>query len=318
MSGINCAKVHISTLLGIVEQYQRRSENYPTRLVGAILGSVVAGSGAQQRDAGEEEGTAVAGSGGSYFVDIRHSFPVLHSEVSDQISINSEYYRARMELHRKASSRESVLLGWYSAVLSRDAKPVDPATFAKNGEFIREYFLREASAKGAPFALNLNIAVSATGQITLEAVKYPTGGNSAAVEGCVLPVKIAYGVPEAFAVDLCRESLLAKDPVYDRDGRLLAPLSSWQEYRHNSRERIHSQAALLVERYGEAVTSEPGARQILAKLGLTETTNEDRQDLARNQEEFCRAIDELNKQLSRSDRLLLTQNFLVSPPPNNV
>lgn len=311
MSSITCAKVHIPTLLGIVEQYQRRSENYPIRLIGAILGSVVAGSG-QGGDA--EEGSAGSnGSGASYFVDIRHSFPVLHSEVGDQISINSEYYRARMELHRKASGRESVLLGWYSAVLSRDAKPVDPATFAKNGEFIREYFVREANTKGAPFALHLNIAANATGQITLEVVKYPTGGSSATTaESSALPVQIAYGVPEAFAVDLCRETLLAEDPVHSRDGKLLAPLSNWQAYRHNSRELIHSQATLLAEHSGEAA-GEQAARQILSKLGLTEATNEDRQDLARNQEEFCRAIDELNKQLSRSDRLLLTQNFLVSP-----
>lgn len=195
MAIITSARVHASTLLGIMEQYQRRSENYPVRLIGAILGSVAPVSEPENTD---------ALSGSHYVAEIRHSFPVPHSEFGDQISINSEYYKACMELHRKSSGRDSVLLGWYSVVLTNDhSKPVDSVIFAKNGGFIRDYFIREASIKGAPFALNLNVSLDQAGQVTLEVFKHSSSvsrdsSTTAPPEASLLPNKVIYGVPEAF------------------------------------------------------------------------------------------------------------------------
>lgn len=191
-------RIQAAATLSISEQYQRRSENCPVRLVGAILGTVKPIS---------EETSSGAASLNQFVAEFRHSFPVPHSEFNEQVSINTEYYRSRMELHKKAFPRDSVLLGWYT-IQQEGALPknMTAATFEKNGEFIRDAFTRETGATGAPLTLNLSIVIGSNGTIKYEV--FSCGSNnsqnvSTAKLLSPVPFEIIYGMPE---LCLCKNS----------------------------------------------------------------------------------------------------------------
>lgn len=190
------ARIQTATLLSIFEQYQRRSENCPVRLVGAILGSVSSIAG---------EPAAVVSGHLQFVVEIRHAFPVPHSEFGDQVSINSEYYRSRMELHRKCYGRDSALLGWYSIQQENATLPknMDAITFSKNGEFIRDSFARETGSTGAPVTFNLAITITKAGKIdynvlrcdSITARTQPLSGRAAPT---IVPCQLTFGMPELY------------------------------------------------------------------------------------------------------------------------
>jgi hypothetical protein len=193
-------RVQSAALLSIFEQYQRRGENCPARLVGAILGSVTPVS--------EDNVTATQQQQQQFIAEIRHAFPVPHSEFGEQVSINSDYYRTRMELYRKCYGKDSILLGWYSiqqeGVLPKN---MDAATFSKNAEFIRESFAREAGSTGAPVTLNLSITIGTDGKIQhkvlrCESVTSRTAASTIRSPLLAVPSQIAFGVPELYTCTL--------------------------------------------------------------------------------------------------------------------
>lgn len=131
-----------SVLFSIGEIYQRRTEVGPTRIVGALFGS------------------SQMGSGSSGQILINQCFVVPHSEVADQISINSEYYKQRTELHKKCYGNQSVIVGWFS--VSQESAPVSE----KNTIFIGESFGREVAVSGnSCLSAHLDLVISANGII---------------------------------------------------------------------------------------------------------------------------------------------------------
>lgn len=129
-----------SVLFAIGEIYQRRNETVPSRVVGAIFGN-------QSAEAASK-------------IIVSHCFVVPHSEVGDQISINSEYYKQRSELHKKCYGKQSVILGWFS--VTQEGAIISE----KNTQFINDSFGREVLASGqSGFSIHLNIHVSANGVI---------------------------------------------------------------------------------------------------------------------------------------------------------
>lgn len=131
-----------SVLFSIGEIYQRRTESGPTRIVGALFGS------------------SQMGSGSSAQIQINHCFVVPHSEVADQISINSEYYKQRTELHKKCYGNQSMIVGWFS--VSQDSVIISE----KNTTFIGESFGREvAVSSNSCISVHLDLVISANGLI---------------------------------------------------------------------------------------------------------------------------------------------------------
>jgi translation initiation factor 3 subunit F len=130
-----------SVLFAIGEIYQRRSDQSTSRVVGALFGQVQA----------EDDSSSTK-------INVRHCFAVPHSEVGDQISINSEYYKLRSELHRKCYGKDSLIVGWFS-IAEEGAKVSE-----KNTEFINDSFGREVVASSAlPLNVHLSLTIGASG-----------------------------------------------------------------------------------------------------------------------------------------------------------
>lgn len=136
------ATISPSVLFSIGEIYQRRTEAGPTRIVGALFGS------------------SQMSSGSTVQIQINQCFVVPHSEVADQISINSDYYKQRTELHKKCYGNQSVIVGWFS--VSQDSAAVSE----KNTVFIGDSFAREVAVSGnSCFSVHLDLVISADGNI---------------------------------------------------------------------------------------------------------------------------------------------------------
>lgn len=190
-----------AALLSIFEQYQRRSESSPSRLVGVLLGAALPNVEADVGGASVSKSFPLGRSSTvpQYIAEARHCFPVPHSEVGEQVSINVEYLRSRMELHRKCYGKESSILGWFC--ISHDdylPKDLDRASFEKNESFIREFFSREVGLSGAPVSLQLSIRMHSDGAISYEAI-YGDVKNSDGLSKHAVPVEIAFGLPDLYA-----------------------------------------------------------------------------------------------------------------------
>lgn len=163
-----------SVLFSIGEIYQRRTEAGPTRIVGALFGS------------------SQMGSGSSGQILINQCFVVPHSEVADQISINSEYYKQRTELHKKCYGSQSVIVGWFS--VSQDSVTISD----KNTIFIGESFSREVAVSGnSCFSVHLDLVISANGNIkkTVSVANMSTKSSQSDV-----PHSLLFKSNETFAV----------------------------------------------------------------------------------------------------------------------
>lgn len=166
-------KISPSVLFSIGEIYQRRSESSGTRAIGAILGQTTSSPDGQLQ------------------VQINHCFVVPHSEVGDQISINSDYYKQRAELHRKGFGKLSVLVGWFSMQNETDE------ISEKNTLFINESFSREVfSSSSCPVSVHLSLNISKDGLIRRE-VSY-TESNSKSVNPSS-KVSIQFSSNDSFA-----------------------------------------------------------------------------------------------------------------------
>lgn len=188
-------RLQSAAIFSIFEQYQRRSDTCPVRLVGAILGSV----------APLAEEPSASGTAPRLVAEVRHCFPIPHSEVGDQVSINSDYYRSRIDLHRKCYTRDSALLGWYSiqqqGVLPKN---MDEAVFARNAEFIGDSFARETGSAGAPVTLHLEVAIAADGAISYrvsccDSITARSQSAVPRVPATPIASEIAFGVPELYS-----------------------------------------------------------------------------------------------------------------------
>ena len=79
--------IHPVALFSILDHYLRRTDAQD-RVIGTLLGT-----------RHETE------------IEVRSSFPVLHSETSEQVAVDMEYHRTMYELHHKVSPRE-IIVGW--------------------------------------------------------------------------------------------------------------------------------------------------------------------------------------------------------------
>lgn len=135
------ANVSVSpaVLFSIGEIYQRRNETAPTRVVGALFGAFDSQANG---------------------IQVNHCFVVPHSEVADQISINSDYYKQRSELHKQCYGKQSIIVGWFS--ITQDGVHISD----KNTSFINDTFAREvATSSNSSISIHLNLHVSANGFI---------------------------------------------------------------------------------------------------------------------------------------------------------
>lgn len=130
-----------SVLFSIAETFQRRSDLSTTRVIGALLGNFGSVQSKGQ-------------------LHITHSFVVPHSEVADQIAINSEYYKQRLDLHKKGYGNSSMLVGWFS-MCQHGASVSD-----NNTSFINDSFAREVASTGnCPVVAHLSVKIAADGSI---------------------------------------------------------------------------------------------------------------------------------------------------------
>lgn len=81
--------IHPVVVFNILDHYIRRTDS--DRVIGALLGNI-------------NEDTGI--------VEIRNCFPIPHSE-GEQTSMNIDYHRKMIELHRKMSP-EDIVVGWYT------------------------------------------------------------------------------------------------------------------------------------------------------------------------------------------------------------
>ncbi|PJF18845.1 Eukaryotic translation initiation factor 3 subunit F [Paramicrosporidium saccamoebae] len=283
------ARLQAAALLSIFEQYQRRSENCPVRLVGAILGSV---SPATDDATGSSDNHL-------FKAEVRHCFPVPHSEFGDQVSINSEYYKSRMELHRKCLGRDSVLLGWYSIQQEGHLpKNMDSETFAKNGEFIKESFARETGSTGAPITLNLSITICEDGQIKYEVYRLESIGPRSQPKE---------------SLNTIRDKLFNGNLEVTSDGKVVIPLPAWNEFKQESLSNLTERLEALK---GAANNADPelstAISTIFESMGMTQASSEERAASDKNRKAMAKAVQDLETQLLRSDQLLLSQSYTSS------
>jgi len=105
------AKVHPVVLFNILDHYTRRNEGQD-RVIGTLLGSV--------------------NSDGS--VEVKNSFPVPHTESSEQVAVDMEFHRTMYDLHHRVNPKETIV-GWYATGDS----------ITDHSVYIHEFFAREAA-----------------------------------------------------------------------------------------------------------------------------------------------------------------------------
>lgn len=189
-------RIEPAALYSLLEQFQRRSESCPLRLVGAVFGRIL------QK---EEDSDATQ-------FEIEHCFPVPHSEVGDQVAINAEYFKTRSELYRKYSGGGSgkdqspiLLLGWYSVV---DATAVGSSILESNTAFIHDIFAREVQQSGSiSIFMHLQIRIT-DGGIQKTALLCECAQPTVSHE---VPVPVHFYSQEAYALNAILKGLLAKE-----------------------------------------------------------------------------------------------------------
>ena len=301
-------RVESAALFAILEQYQRRSEACTSRLIGAILGTV-----------------SLADGDSNYVADIKHCFPIPHSEVGSQVSINGEYYRSRMSLHRKCYGRESVLLGWYSIRQQGPAAAEDADVHGST--FIREFFARETGSAGAPVAFHLALALSpADSAISHEAFKCPSlsvhsAGSSEASKVAPRPVpcQLTYGVPELGAINTVKDAWLQAIETEGPQASLVR-LPPHSESIRRAHADFDSQVTQLREalRGCEDAELKEETEEVLSALGIpleagAQFPSLDAQLLAKSRSQLADLLVSLRRNIEGIDDVLLS-----SPPPPSV
>jgi len=81
--------VHPVALFGILDHFLRRTDSQD-RVIGTLLGT------RSDRE-----------------VEVRNSFPVLHSETEEVVAVDMDYHRAMFDMYQKVNPKE-VIVGWYS------------------------------------------------------------------------------------------------------------------------------------------------------------------------------------------------------------
>lgn len=306
---VSNVRIESVALFSIFEQYQRRSEASATRLIGAVLGTVSPVDG-----------------GSHYVADVKHCFPIPHSEVGAQISINSEYYRLRMQLHRKCYGRDSVLLGWYSMREESNSKEASDLEI-HGSPFIREFFARETGSAGAPVAFHLAVTVGGeTPTISYSVYKCQSITARTAnvdlsnVTPRLLTCEISYGAPELGALNSIATSWVH---AIEKDGPQVSvvPLPT-----HNSsfllmKAEFESQIKLLKSALGSDATNlkmKEEIKIILSSLGISLSDEEnvypnlDAQLLAKSRVILSEALSALEKGVQEIEDTILSPPVLFS------
>lgn len=307
------ASIQASVLFSIFHQYQRRSDSCSTRLVGALVGRV---------SVLEDNFT----SGSKFGIEFTSCFPVPHSEVGEEISINSEYFKNRLDLHKKGHGKDTVLLGWYS-MQDANGLPKDPNTeaFAKNSEFIKDYFVREVSLSGVPAVAHLDVTLAGNGQLSykvtcsevLKAVHH-AGPKPRFV---LVPASLGYGMPELQAckninttstyrlyalVNLITQSLFGAQRDPNLDGSLLLPLKAAAGSSLRHRELLLRELEALES--SDANRMPQKVERVLQMLGRTSEAQAE----CRPSIEDSKALRE--SLLSLDEKLTLTRTIFMARP----
>lgn len=99
-SEVRDVKVSPVVLFNILDHHIRRTEGRK-RVIGTLLGRFTT----------------------SGIVEVTDSFPLPHSELGDQVAIDSDYHKDMYELHKRVSTSEQ-LVGWYATGTETDLKSV--------------------------------------------------------------------------------------------------------------------------------------------------------------------------------------------------
>lgn len=311
------AKVCIqsSVLCSIFHQYQRRSDSCSTRLVGALVG---------RASTLEDNFT-----GGSKFgIEFTNCFPVPHSEVGEEISINSEYFRSRLELHKKSHGKDRVFLGWYSM---QDAnglpKNTNAAAFLKNSEFIRDYFVREASLSGAPIVANLTVTLASDGHLTYEVAcgETPKMVHHAGLKPQFAPVsiEIGYGMPELQAgknvpglcshsqfcglVNFVTRSLLGSRQALEFGDSSLLPLDNATSQSLRHRELLLEEVRALES--SENAASPQKVESVLKALGRSANVQAEYKLFVEDDEALKESLASLDEKLAQTRAVFIPRPF---------
>eukprot|EP00184_Porphyridium_aerugineum_P006556 CAMPEP_0184696552 /NCGR_PEP_ID=MMETSP0313-20130426/3795_1 /TAXON_ID=2792 /ORGANISM="Porphyridium aerugineum, Strain SAG 1380-2" /LENGTH=369 /DNA_ID=CAMNT_0027155185 /DNA_START=75 /DNA_END=1184 /DNA_ORIENTATION=+ len=97
---VKSVRVSPMALFSILDHYMRRPEKNG-RVIGALLGTI------------HEDFT----------IDIKSSFPVSHSETTENAALDVDYFGTMLDLHSKVSSSD-VIVGWYGTGTTTDANSV--------------------------------------------------------------------------------------------------------------------------------------------------------------------------------------------------
>lgn len=311
------ASIQASVLFSIFHQYQRRSDSCSTRLVGALVGRV---------SALEDNFT----SGSKLGIEFTSCFPVPHSEVGEEISINSEYFRNRLDLHKKGHGRDTVLLGWYSMQDSNGLpKNTNTEAFSKNSEFIKDYFVREASLSGVPVVAHLNVTLADNGQLLYEVAcsEAPKAVHHAGSKPhfVSVPAVVGYGMPELQArktihntgtycfyalVNVIVRSLFGVQRDPKLDGSLLLTLNALTDSSMRHRELLLKELEDVESSAGKGMSQK--VEKVLQMLGRTSEAQAECKPFIEDSEALRESLSSLDEKLTQTRTIFMARPFTSS------
>ncbi|EME27339.1 Eukaryotic translation initiation factor 3 subunit F [Galdieria sulphuraria] len=192
--------VHPVVLLNMADHHLRRTEQQH-RVIGTLLGRV------------NVDGT----------VEITESFPVPHSETSEEVAVDIDYHRTMYELSRRVSTDE--VIGWYATGGLPD----------ENSVLIHEFYCRECTSGIVPVHLLMSGETKSDfGVRAYISCGLKIGEQLLNTEFQPVEVGVISGVPEAVGY----EGLLESGRHVEKSD--LASVSSELDNLKSSLQKLHS------------------------------------------------------------------------------
>lgn len=315
---ISLVRLQSAAMLSIFEQYQRRSESCPTRLIGALIGAVAPYS-ESEAEAGflaKMNSSGPLSQSQPFVAEVRHCFPIPHSEVGDQVSINSEYYRTRVELHKKSHGKDALFLGWYSIQLEGQLpKNMSQAVFNENEVFIRDFFAKDAGFIGNPVSIHLKVTIAENGSIKYEVSSCEAiNAKNASSSSSLIPYELAFGMAELHIISNMSKLMFQDEGVsVNTNGKLLISLPSFDAKRVSSKKDFDAKIA-IIKQYYEKVKSgalptnaeiDKKVSFVIKSLGL-DSDGKVKKTLEENSKEFVEVLSSLKSVVEATDKMLLS------------
>lgn len=277
-----------AAIYSIFDQFQRRNELCTGRLIGAIFGT-------RQEEEGE--------------ILVSQAFPIPHSEINDQVNINSEYYKSRSELIKTCYGRSQYILGWYSIALEEGSQvQTENLNFSITSSFIHDVFSKEV-IKSSPVnlaaaAVHLEILIGTDGQIKYSALMASEKSGNRFSFAPVKVCKVDYSVQEAFLANSLNYSLSLQEQNQEQEQELSAsvvPFPAANEFN----EAMTSEFMALVSKLKESTESDDQLLSLLPDSAAYEAqASKFKNDLSGLHE----MVKVLCDQLKKSQELFLSKN----------